>query len=171
MPLLPKVPQKYRITVDCLGFKPESIKTKIEHHKLFVTGREDEVGGKEKDDKENFSFREFRKSFELPKGAETDKLVSFMTKNGELIIEMPVKESKSFPNSDLFPRIIDNPDGTKSVAMKFALPHDVDINKCNVMVKDRDLIFRCEEEVDRPDKTSKFYMYKVSCNVWSIIYI
>jgi HSP20 family molecular chaperone IbpA len=89
-PLQPRVPRKYRIKVDCRGFKPDSIKTEIQENKLIVSGDEGE-----KKDKEDFTVKQFRRTYELPKHAQTDKMVSFMTSNGNLIVEIPLdKEAK-----------------------------------------------------------------------------
>lgn len=168
MPLFPKVPQKYRISVDCTGFSPNSIKTEVKGNKLIVTGKEET---KEEGGGHDYSIREFRKSYDLPSSSEHDKMVSFMTAGGNLIIELPLKETKTSPNADLYPHIVDNSDGSKSVCMKFVLPTNVDPAKANVMVKDRDLIFRVEDKVEKPDKTSRYYYYKVCLYMRQSFYI
>lgn len=160
MPLLPKVPQKYRITIDCTGFSPKAIKHEFKSNKLIVSGREESRQESKEPGGEDFSIREFKKSFELPKHAEHDKLVSFMAPDGHLVFEMPLKETKTSPNSELVPQITENQNGTKNVTMKFALPPECDSSKASVMVKDRDLIFRCEDKVEKPDKIAKYYIYK-----------
>lgn len=155
MPLLPRVPQKYRITVDCVGFKPESIKTEVKGHKLIVTARE-EV--KHDDD---FSIKEFKKTYELPKHAEIEKLVSFMAPHGELVVEVPLKETDTHKHEDLFPRIVDVPNGGgKAVSLQFGVPENIDPSKISVHIKDRDLIVKAEDKVQKPDGVSKFYYYK-----------
>ena len=101
-PLLPvRVPQKYRITLDCSGYSPNSIKTEISDKRINVSGREEEkLSG------ENYSIKEFKKSYELPLNAEADKLASFMTSNGQLVIEVPLKNLQlTLNNDDLFPKI------------------------------------------------------------------
>lgn len=156
MPAMPRVPQKYRITVDCAGFSPKSIKTEVKNQKLTVTAREEvkmEAG--------DFSIKEFKKTYDLPATAEADKLVSFMTSHGHLVIEVPLKETSLHPNADLFPQIVDQPNGAKAVQMKFNLPENVDPSKASVSIKDRDLIVRVEDKVDKPDQTSRYYYYKV----------
>ena len=70
MPVVPKVPRKYRVTVDCAGYAPSSLKTEIVGGKLLVHGKED-IKTKAGD----FSTKEFRKTFKLPKNCETDKLI------------------------------------------------------------------------------------------------
>lgn len=155
MPALPRVPHKYRITVDCTGYAPKSIKTEVNGHKLTVSGRE-EVKLEDGD----FSIKEFKKTYDLPVEAETDKLVSFMTSHGHLVIEVPLKETNQHPHSDLFPHIVDAPNGNKIVQMKFNLPENVDPSKASVSIKDRDLIVRVEDKIEKPDQTSRYFYYK-----------
>lgn len=155
MPLFPKVPQKYRITVDCSGYSPKSIKTDIKHNKLVVQGREEQ-----KQEHGDFSSREFRKTYELPANCDMDKIVSFMS-GGRLVIEVPLKETQASPNADLIPQIVDNKDGSKNVSVKFSIPANIDPSKVQVSVKDRDLIFRAEDRVEKPDSVSNYYFYKV----------
>jgi len=155
--LQPKVPQKYRITVDCVGYSPKSIKTEVEGQKLTVSGRE-EV--KQEGNTGDFSVKEFKKTYTLPAHAEADKLVSFMTGHGQLVIEVPLKEIQKHSNDDLFPRVVDVPSGGKHVQMKFHVPASIDPSKVHVSIKDRDLIVKAEDRVEKPDGVSRFYYYK-----------
>jgi len=152
---LPSVPQKYRITLDCLGYSPASIKTDVKGNKLTVSGKE-EI----KDDRGDFHVKEFKKTYTLPAHAEADKLASFMTRNGQLVIEMPLKEIAKHSNDDLFPRVVDSSNGGKAVQMKFHMPDNIDPSKVHVSVKDRDLIVKAEDKVEKPDGVSRFYYYK-----------
>lgn len=154
-PAVPRVPQKYRITLDCTGYSPKSIKTDVVGHKLTVTGRE-EV----KQDDGDFHIKEFKKTYSLPTHAESDKLVSFMTPQGQLVIEVPLKEIHKHSNDDLFPRVVDVPTGGKHVQMKFHVPETIDPAKLHVSIKDRDLIVKAEDKVEKPDGVSRFYYYK-----------
>lgn len=105
-PIFPvKVPQKYRITLDCSGYTPQSIKTEISGNRIHVSGREEEkISG------ENYSIKEFKKSYDLPINAETDKMASFMTSNGQLVIEIPLKspEPLNLFDEDFFPKVSDD---------------------------------------------------------------
>lgn len=158
LPMVPRVPQKYRVAVDCSGFSPNSIKTELkENNKLIVSGREE---AKPEIEGGDYSIREFKKTYQLPQQAEVDKMVSFMAGNDRLIVEVPLKETETSPNADLFPQIQDNPDGTKSVQMRFVIPENIDPSKVSVSVKDRDLIFRAEDRVDKPDRHTRFHYYK-----------
>jgi len=151
-PLVPKVPHKYRITVDVVGYNPNSIKTEIKGNKLVVYAREEE-----KHEGEDFSIKEFKKTYELPVNAEWDKLVSFVT-HGQLVIEVPLKE-ESNQLTDVFPKIVDTKDG-KTVSLNFNVPNSIDPSKISVHIKDRDLIVKAEDKVEKPDGISKFYYYK-----------
>lgn len=74
-----RVRQKYRITVDCHGYKPSSIKTEIAGGgaKLVVSGRENDEAVKVNNDDGDYSLKEFKRTYRLPKNVETDKMVSF----------------------------------------------------------------------------------------------
>jgi len=154
--LLPRVPQKYRIVVDCQGYQPASIKTEIKGDKLCVVGHE-EV----RHEGEDFHVKQFKRTYKIPPHCETDKLVSFMTQQGQLVIEMPLRERDSHANVDLFPRIVDDPaTGGKQVSMCFNVPEKIAPEKVHVSIKDRDLIVKAEEKVEKPDGFSRFYYYK-----------
>lgn len=154
--LVPRVPQKYRITIDVHGYSPKSIKTELKGHRLSVWGKEEE----RHDGGEDFTVKEFKKTYDLPQLAELDKLVSFMAPHGQLVIEVPLKESDSHQNLDLFPRIVDTANGGKEVALKFGVPANIDPSKVSVHIKDRDLIVKAEDKIEKPDSISKFYYYK-----------
>ena len=158
-PLLPlKVPQKYRITLDCTGYNPSSIKTEISGNKINVSGREEE-----KFSGDNYSIKEFKKSYELPSNAESNKLASFMTSNGQLVIEVPLKSLGDLSNlsnqEELFPKISD--DG-KTISLSINLPENVDPAKISVTCKDRDLIVKAENKIETKDSMSQFSFYKSS---------
>jgi len=154
--VLPKIPQKYRIMVDCAGFDPKSIKTDISGNKLVVSGREEH-----KTSADDYSTKEFKKTYDLPAHAESDKLASFMTPNGNLVIEVPLKERPGHLHSELFPKIVDQ-NGHKVVQMQFNVPENIDPSKVHISIKDRDLICKAEDKVQRQDGTSRFYYYKRS---------
>jgi len=120
MPTLPRVPQKYRITLDCTGYNPNSIKTEVINNQVFVTGRE------ESKFENDYSVKEFKKTYNLPETAESNQLVSFMTGDGQLVIEVPLRETRISPNLDLMPRIVDAPEGGgKLVQMQFSIPEGI----------------------------------------------
>ena len=153
--MTPRVPQKYRIVVDCPGFSASSITTEVKETKLFVYGREEE-----KDDGENYQIKEFKKSYNLPDRCESDNLVSFMATPGQLVIEIPLKETITHMNTDLFPKLIDADNGGKVVSLDFNLPENINVDKIQVQIKDRDLIVKVEDKMEKKDAMSKFYYYK-----------
>jgi HSP20 family molecular chaperone IbpA len=153
MPLQPRVPHKYRITVDCAGFNPNSIKTKVSEDKtkLTVTGQE----GEGKPGTEDYSMREFKKSYNLPKNVETDKMVSFMTGQGQLVIEMPIRREQ---HQLALPKLVEE-NGKQMVMLNVPVPENIDPSHVKVTCKDRDLIVTADEKQEKPDSVSKFHYY------------
>lgn len=162
-PLVPKVPQKYRISIDCEGFNPKSIQTKIsdDKSKLTVSAKEGEIKSGQDED---YSVREFRRTYQLPKNVETDKMISFVTSRGNLVIEFPIKQEAKTNNhrdDELLPKIVDAEDGkNKRVQMSMIMPSSIDPSKVKVTCKDRDVIIQAEDKCEKPDGMSHFYYYK-----------
>jgi len=164
LPVAPKVPQKYRITLDCNGYKPKSIKTEWKDHLLTVSAKEET-----KDENGDYSVREFKKTYAVPETAETDKMVSFMTSDGQLVVEVPLVQVArpggasgrrvSSSGGDLFPQIVEE-NGAKMVKMKFSLPGNISPEHIDINVKDRCLIVKAEEKKTKPDGVSTFHYYK-----------
>ena len=152
----PKVPRKYRISLDCAGYNPKAIKTEVKDNKLYISAKE-EI----KNENGDYSTKEFRKTYELPENAETDKLVSFVTGQGQLVVEVPLHvEEKQSVEDDLFPKIVETREGGKQVTMKCSVPKHVDPSKLTVTCKDRDLIIKAEDVQENEDKYSRRYYYK-----------
>lgn len=148
-PMPPKIPRKYRVTVDCVGYTPGSIKTNINEGNLIVSGKEE---FKDKDG--DFSTKEFKKTYKLPSNAETDKLVSFVTRHGKLVVEVPLKAEKQ-QREDLLPIVENN-----QVHMSCSLPKNIDPSKISVTCKDRDLIIKADDKVEKGDTVSNISYYK-----------
>lgn len=149
---VPKIPEKYRITVDTSGFSPKSLSVEYRGNKLIVHGRE-EVKTNDND----FTVKEFKKTYQLPENAETDKLASYLAGN-QLFIEAPLK-SDSRQSEELLPKIVDN-NGSKQVTLSCSLPSGIDPSKINVTCKDRDVVIKAEETVEKADGISSRYYYK-----------
>jgi HSP20 family molecular chaperone IbpA len=160
-PQQPRVPRKYRIQVHCEGFSPQSVKTELSDDKkqLIVHAKE---GAAPASDKANYTLREFRRTYKLPDNVDTDQLVSFMTSNKRLVIEMPIKERKleQAPQEDLLPRITDLEGGRKQVQMDMSLPVNIDPAKIKVTCKDRDVIVQAESKQDTSDQQSQVFYYR-----------
>jgi len=156
MPAVHNVPQhhKYRITLDCSDYKPKSIKTECKDHVLTVSAIEET-----KDDNGDFSTKEFKKTYSLPDTAECEKMVSFVTSDGQLVVEVPLKHTpKPAGNGDHI-QIVDENEG-KVVKMKFILPSNISPEHVDINVKDRCLVIKAEEKKVKPDGVSTFHYYK-----------
>lgn len=158
----PKVPQKYRIRVDCRGYSADSLKIDVsdDKQKVIVSGREGQNKDKDGDD---YSLKEFKKTYKLPPNAEVDKMASFLASNGQLVIEVPLKidEQKVRENKeDYFPRIVDKENGQKQVEMNLSIPKSIDPSKIKVTCKDRDVIIQGEDKQEREDGISQMSYYR-----------
>lgn len=155
-PIVPRVPKKFRITVNCKGFNPNSIKTEVSDDKktLVVVGHQGSAAAKEGED---YTLREFRKTYKLPDSVETDKLVSFMTSNGRLVIEIPQRREEK---EDEFPRLVDEKGDQKRVEWNMWMPKSIDPTKIKVTCKDRDLIVQGEDKQEKEDELSHVYYYR-----------
>jgi HSP20 family molecular chaperone IbpA len=173
LPRQPRVPNKYRISVDCTGYSPKSIKIDAsdDKKKLIVRGREgDDAVPSHNNRDDDFSLRQFQKTFRLPENVELDKMASFMTFNSQLVIEIPLKQneealihnqlSHKFELDDHFPRIVDAENNSKEVVMNMNVPHGIDPSKIKVTCKDRDLIVQAEDKQENPDQYSQTYYYR-----------
>jgi HSP20 family molecular chaperone IbpA len=85
-----QLPEKFRVTLDCSGFKSQSIKTNIKDNLLIVTGNEEE---RKLNDNNDYSIKQFKKTYKLPSYAEKNKLVSFMKSNVRFVIKKPLKST------------------------------------------------------------------------------
>jgi len=167
-PVLPRVPHKYRITVDCSGFSPKSIKTELNQDKtqLIVSAKE---GENQTNQESDYSMREFQRTFKLPKDVETDKMVSFVTSEGRLVVELPIHEEENHTKrmklseglALTVPNVITDKNGKSIMKVNFDVPVDIDPSKIKVTCKDRDLIVQAEDKVDRNDGNfSSCYFYR-----------
>lgn len=150
----PLVPRKYRITIDCAGYKPESVQTTMRHvnnqHHLDVHALEESGKSTDKD----YTKKEMKKSYTLPMDVEPDQMVSFMTPGGTMVIEFPLKSDTPALTQALLPKIVGN-----EVQMCFQVPENIDPSKVHVSLKDRDVIMKVEDKVETPDSVSRVHIY------------
>lgn len=170
----PRVPQKYRISLDCRNYRPSSIKTEISEDKtkLVVSGREGSApkGQQQKQQpEEDFTLREFRRTFTLPPNVKLDEMVSFITKSGHLIIEIPMvvekkKEEETRGQDDMVPRLVGGEGDQKFVEINMMLPSSIKPENVRVTCKDRDLIVQAEQKQEGADKSgqSQVFFYRRS---------
>jgi HSP20 family molecular chaperone IbpA len=153
---MPMVLQKYRIVCDVQGFSPKSIKTEVKGNHVCVNAKEDT-----KINEGDFSKKELKRSFEFPKEAIANKMVCFVTSHGQLVIEFPLKETATHLDADLFPKIMDNPlGGGKMCKLNFSVPAGINMDRVHVAIKDRDLIVKAEDKLEKKDGSVKYYFYK-----------
>lgn len=65
-------------------------------------------------------------------------------------------------NVDLFPKIVDTVGGGKAMNMQITVPENIKPSHVHVMIKDRDLIVKAEDKIEKPDGFTRFYYYKRS---------
>jgi len=151
--VVPRQPEKYRVTVDCSGFNPNSIKTEVSGLKVIVTAREEQ-----RQDSNNYTMREFKKSYDLPANSETEKLTSYVVGKEQLVIEVPLKQEQVLAQELYLHPVVS--DDKKYVSMEFSFPEYLDPSKVSVVCKDNDLIIRAEDRLGTWDKMSQFSYYK-----------
>ncbi len=135
--------------MDCSGFNESSIKTDLKGHVLTVNGKEGDPNAKDTGD---YSFKEFKKTYDLPAQVDCTKLASFLSPGGTLVIEFPLKDKK---RKSVFPKIVDAENGNKNVELDVNIPDYVDPSKLSVTCKDRDLVIRADYKIQKPDELSK----------------
>jgi len=147
IPMAPKVPTKYRITINCGEYDENSIKTNVEGDRLTVyfTKNGEKV---------------FESTYDLPAYVDTAKLASFVT-NGMMVIEFPIKEEEQTERRSLFPKIVEK-EGARNVEFELTIPETVDPAKLHVVCKDRDVIVRADYKIQKPEGTSTIHWLKRS---------
>ena len=162
-----RVPNKYRINVDCTGYRAQSIKIERLGENLVVSGSE----GEEKKDGQDYTQLQFKHTYKLPQNVEADKLVSFLTPNSQLVIEIPLKDEFMFGSvfgsseASSHPKIVDDQDGkSNQVLVEMPIPEGLDPSKIKVTCKDRDLIMQAEDKQedakDGSTRSSQTYYYR-----------
>jgi len=148
------VPHRYRITLNCVGVDPKTIKIELKETKsgqqqvLRVCGLEQAGNSQSSND---FMRHELKKSLTLPQNIEHNKMVSFLTSDGKLIIEFPMMKSDSM-KKDVSPN-------DKELKLRLPLPRNISADKIHLLVKDRDLIMRVEEQQVMPDSITRIHIF------------
>lgn len=154
--------RKYRITLNCSGYNPKSIKTEIKKGKLVVSGKEEE----KKNENGDYSTKQFRKTFSLPENSEPDKLVTFMPRNGHFVVEVPLTRN---PETGVSDDVYDDPEvkivedkaaEIRRVFINCSMPKNIDPSKMSVTYNNCDLIIKTEVAQENKDTRSKIFYYK-----------
>jgi len=75
---------KFRVTLDVTGYRPEDLSVKVVGRKLLIDGKQEFREG------EDFSVKEMRKSYDIPENASFEHMTSFLTAKGTLVVEFPL---------------------------------------------------------------------------------
>lgn len=145
-PLVGLASNNLRITLDCSGYSPKSIKTDVIGNKITVTAKEED-----RQSNDNYTIKEFKRSYDLPKNADIEKLQSFISPAGQLFIEVPVKLPKY---DEAMPKISD--DG-KTFTMIYTIPDYIDTSKITVSSKERDIVIKSEDKPN--EEADKNFVY------------
>lgn len=150
----PRYPEKYRITYNCKGFSRDSVETNISNNKLVITASE-----KTTDDEDNYSFKEFKRTFVLPRYVNTDRALSFFLPDSELIVvEIPIHLLQKWHKKMIQPKIHNN---GKSVRLEVLLPERVNGETLNIVRKDQDVVLIADYKHIRDDHVTDDHLFKI----------
>jgi len=168
---------KFRVTLDVTGYRPEDLSVKVVGRKLFIDGKHEVRDG------DDFSTKEMRKTYDLPENASLDHMTSFLTAKGTLVVEFPLitatkerdnhllevqkyaQTMKDFNFDEFFksafePKICDDAErGGKKIDLSLDMtgfrPDQIQIH-----LKDHDLIVQAESSSSDKHHTARSYIYK-----------
>jgi len=154
--VLDKMPQKFRILIDCSSCNPKTLRTHIkkvnDQKHLIVCTDEQKVK------KSESSYRPLKRTYTLPKQVDVNKMISFVTPQGHFVVEFPLQEVASCLDIDIVPKIEKTPEG-RIVSLRVPIPESVDPSKVTLMAKGRDVILRFEDRFGTEDSVSRVYYY------------
>lgn len=153
-----KMPQKFRILIDCSSCNPKTLKTHIktvnDQKHLIVCADEQKI----KKCEPSYINKQFKRTYTLPKQVEVNKMISFVTPNGQFVVEFPLQEVVCCLDIDMVPKIEKTPQG-RIVSLRVPIPLNVDPAKVTLMVKGCDVILRFEDRFGTEDCVSRVYFY------------
>jgi HSP20 family molecular chaperone IbpA len=168
---------KFRVTLDVTGYRPEDLSVKVVGRKLFIDGKQEFREG------EDFSVKEMRKTYDIPENASFEHMTSFLTAKGTLVVEFPLitqqKERddhhhqlqqyganvKEFNFDEFFksafePKISDDVEkGGKKIDLSLDM-HGFKPEQIQIHLKDHDLIVQAESATSDKQHTARSYIYK-----------
>lgn len=152
--VIPLVPEKHRITVNCPGISEDSIKTEVKNNKLIVKACE---GNPEQKGKGDYYLNKMQRTFDLPQHCDTKNLVSYKV-GDRLIVEMPIKQTLKKPD---VPHVTGSGEN-KKVEFNVTLPSNIDPSKVSCTCKDRDVIIKADYHHKEGDVDSKVHYFRRS---------
>ncbi|CAF1162525.1 unnamed protein product [Rotaria sordida] len=183
--IIPALSEKFRVQLDVAGFKPETIRTRVEGRKVIVEAKqEDRIGFND------YNIREIRKTYDLPEYADSFNLASYVTPSNMLVVEVPVNnprierrlsQGQSEANalvqfgqfrdpifdyhgfvasSDFHPRIVDTYNsGQKQLKMNLAVKN-YRPEQIKVSVKNDELIVQAEHIYSDSNRSERSFLTK-----------
>lgn len=151
----PNVSSKYRTSINVNGYKPESLKVEIKKDHLIVTGIDETKLTDDTNGGDAFIKKEFYKSFKLPENVEHEKMLCFLSKLNQMIVDIPYK-SDAMKSNKIEMEIFNNGDvNAKKLIyrMKF---ENLDWTKLQIGLKDYDVIISYELSFSRLDEIMSF---------------
>jgi len=141
--VLGKMPQRFRVLIDCTSCNPKLLKTHIktvndQKHLVVCT---DEQKIKKGGDTSLIGCKNFKRTYTLPKQVDIKKMISCVTPNGQFVVEFPLEEEACSLNIDMVPKIEKTPEG-RMMTLRVPIPQSIDPTKVTLMAKDRDVIVR-----------------------------
>lgn len=168
---------KFRVTLDVSGYKPEDLSVKVIGRKLFIDGKQEMREG------EDFSTKEMRKTYDIPENASFDHMTSFLTAKGTLVVEFPLvtpakerddhhhqlqqysENAKEFNFDEFFksafePKIADDSErGGKKIDLSLDMT-GFQPDQIQIHLKDHELIVQAESSSKDKQHTARSYIYK-----------
>jgi len=155
-----KMPQKFRILIDCSDCNPKTLKTQIktvnDQKHLIVCADEQKINKNVKCD--TSCTTKFKRTYTLPKQCDINKMISFVTPNGHFVCEFPLQEVVCCQDIDMVPKIEKTPEG-RIVSLRVPIPQSVDPSKVKLTVKGCECILRFEDRFGTEDCVSRVYFY------------
>jgi hypothetical protein len=164
-----KMPQKFRILIDCSCCDPKTLKTHIktindQKHLIVCADEKKKITTIKKSDTSCHvtCTTKFKRTYTLPKQVDVNKMISFVTPNGQFVVEFPLQEVPCCLDIDMCPKIEKTDEG-RIVSLRVPIPKSVDPSKVTLCVKGCEVILRFEERFGTDDCVSRVYFYNRCC--------
>ncbi|KAL7676106.1 hypothetical protein ACOME3_002362 [Neoechinorhynchus agilis] len=173
---------KFRVTLPVQGYTSSEISTSITaDRKLKIHAKHVDKG----DIEDDYSAKEFSKTFVIPANADTASLTSFITASHTLVVEIPLRASHEVETSSVstsssdktidikraeqnltvaelvkstfVPQIVGT--GNQKVEMNVSLSN-FKPEQIQLTLKDRDLILKAESHTSGQGRTAREYVYR-----------
>lgn len=176
--------KKFRLLVNINGFDPQTVSTRIDGQRVIIEGKQED-----RPDVDNYQIQTLNKIFDLPDYTDLDHLISYITPNSMVVIEVPICHPRSqrrpslvmndeqnvllfgqyrepsydyisfLTGTDFQPRLIEKGDGQKQLEML------LDMKTCQpeeirLLLKNNRLIVRTEQKSEDNQRTDRSFLFK-----------